>query len=224
VLLAAMWSAGRGSLRAIIIWLGAAGYMLYNAVMFLFGTPYNMFFLAYVAMFSLALWSIGAVLVQTDVTGLARHVTGGLPAHGIAIYAWTVAGLNALVWLRTIIPTITAEDPGSFLIGSGFSTHPVYIQDLAVWIPLMVVAAAWLWRGRPWGYLLTASILTMWVIEALGIATDQWFGSKADPSTEFASAAMSPAFLAWAVIGLVPLALALRPLRRDAHRTPGDTA
>jgi hypothetical protein len=212
-----MWSSSRGSLRAIVIWLGAAGYLLYNAVMLLFATPYNRFFLAYVAMLALALWSIGAVLVQTDVAGLARQVTGHLPVHGIAIYAWTVAVLNALVWLRAIVPTMTADHPGAFLVGSGFSTHPVYIQDLAVWIPLMVVAAAWLWRGLAWGYLLTTSILALWVIESLGIAVDQWFGSQADPSTEFASAAMSPAFLAWAVVGLVPLALALRPLRRDGR-------
>lgn len=218
VLLAAMWSTSRGSLRAIVIWLGSAGYLLYNAVMFLFGTPYNRFFAAYVAMLAFALWSIGAVLVQTDVVGVASRVTGRLPARGIAIYAWTVALLNALVWLRTIIPTMTADSPGAFLVGSGFSTHPVYIQDLAVWIPLMVVSAAWLWRGLAWGYLLTASILALWVLEALGIAVDQWFGSQADPTTEFASAAMSPAFLAWSVIGLIPLGLALHPLRRDSNR------
>jgi hypothetical protein len=62
------------------------------------------------------------------------------------------------------------------------------------------------------------------VIEALGIAVDQWFGSQADPSTEFASATMSPAFLAWAVIGLVPLALALRPLQRNARLPAGARA
>jgi len=217
MLLAAMGWSSRGSLRAIIVWLGTAAYLLYNAVMLLFGTPYNRFFLAYVAMFAFALWSIVAVLVQSDVAGLARHLVGRLPAHGIAVYAWTVAGLNALVWLRTIIPTITAEHPGSFLVGSGFSTHPVYIQDLAVWIPLAVVAAAWLWRGLPWGYLVLSSLLVLWVIEALGIATDQWFGSQADPSTDFASASMTPAFLAWAVVGLIPLYLALRPLHRPAH-------
>jgi len=219
VLLVAMWSSSRGSLRAVVVWLGASAYLLYNAVVLLFATPYNRFFLVYVLMFALALWSIGAVLVQTDVAGLARHVTGRLAVRGIAIYAWTVCVLNALVWLRTIIPTITAEHPGSFLVGSGAVTNPVYIQDLAVWIPLMVVSAVWLWRGLPWGYLLTTSLLTLWVLEALGIGVDQWFGSQADPSTDFASAAMSPAFLAWAVLGLVPLGLALRPLRRHASRS-----
>jgi len=187
--------------------------------MLLFGTPYNRFFLTYVAMFGLALWSIVAVLVQTHVPALARQVTGRFPAHGIAIYAWTVAALNAVVWLRAIVPTISADNPGAFLIGSGFSTHPVYVQDLAIWITVTIVAAAWLWRSNPWGYLITTSILALWVIEALGIATDQWFGSQADPSTDFASATMTPAFLAWAVLGLVPLGLALRPLRRHARRS-----
>jgi hypothetical protein len=219
LLLTAMWASRRGSLRAIPIWLGAAGYLLYNAVLLLVAIPYNRFFLLYVAMLGLALGSIGAVLAQTDVGDLARHVTGRLPARGIAIYAWTVSVLNALVWLRTIVPTISADEPGSFLLGSGFLTQPVYIQDLAVWIPLMIVAAAWLWRGLPWGYLLTTSLLTLWVVEALGIGVDQWFGSQADPSTEFASASMSPAFVGWAVIGLLPLWFALRPLHRQAHRS-----
>jgi hypothetical protein len=223
VLVAAMWLVRRGSRRAIIVWLGSAGYLLYNALLLLFATPYNSFFLAYVAMLAFALWAIGAVLVQTDAVDLGRHVTGRIPLRGIAIYAWIVAVLNALVWLRAIIPTITAEHPGSFLLGTGVTTNSVYVQDLAVWIPLAVVAAAWLWRGLPWGYLLTASLLTLWVIEALGIAVDQWFGSQADPNTDFASAAMTPAFLTWALVGLVPLVLALRPLRRAALlSTEGD--
>lgn len=93
---------------------------------------------------SLALWSIGTVLTQTNIERLANHVTGKLPVRGIAIYATTVAMLNALMWLKGILPTITADDPGSFLISSGVTTQPVYIQDLAVWLPLMVVVAIWL--------------------------------------------------------------------------------
>jgi hypothetical protein len=95
------------------------------------------------------------------------------------------------------------------------TTQPVYIQDLAVWLPLMAVAALWQWRGRDWGYLMTSALLIVWVLEAVGIGTDQWFGSQADPSSVLASAAMTPAFLAWAVVGVVPVVLALRPLHRE---------
>jgi hypothetical protein len=223
LMLVAMWQASRGSARALVVWLGAAAYLLYNAVILLLATPYNRFFVLYVAMLSLALWSIGAVLVQTDVTGLARRVTGWLPAQGIALYAWIVVALNALIWLRGIAPTITAENPGSFLVESGVTTQPVYIQDLAVWLPLMAVAATWLWQGRPWGNLITSSLLVMWVLEAFGIGIDQWFGSQADASTSLASAAMTPAFLAWAAIGLIPVILTLRPVRREGSDTRTTT-
>jgi hypothetical protein len=39
VLLGAMAWAARGSVRAQVVWLGAIGHLLYNAVMFLFGGP-----------------------------------------------------------------------------------------------------------------------------------------------------------------------------------------
>jgi hypothetical protein len=217
LLVGAMWQAARGSQRAVVVWLGAAGYLLYNAVVLLFATPYNRFFLLYVAMLSLALWSIGALLLQVDVAVIARSVEGRVPAHGIAVYAWVVVTLNALIWLKGIAPTVTASDPSSFLADSGVSTQPVYIQDLAVWLPLMAVSAYWLWRGRPWGYVLTSALLVTWVLEAFGIGVDQWFGSQADPASSLASAAMTPAFLTWAAVGLVPVVLALRPLRPQVH-------
>lgn len=215
LMVGSMLMALHGSLRAVVVWLGAAGYLLYNAFVLLFATPYNRFFLLYVAMFSLALWSIGTVLVQTDVARLAGQVTGGFPRRGIAIYAWMVVALNAMIWLRGIAPTVTATDPGSFLLASGVTTQPIYIQDLAVWLPLMTVSAFWLWRGRDWGYLLTSALLIVWMLEAFGIGIDQWFGSQADPSSVLASAVMTPAFLAWAAIGAVPVVLTLRPLRRE---------
>jgi len=221
LMIGAMVMAARGSSRAVVVWLGAAGYLLYNAFVLLFATPYNRFFLLYVALFSLALWSIGTVLVQTDVARLARQVTGRLPAHGIAVYAWIVVALNALIWLRGIAPTIGATDPGSFLVASGVTTQPIYIQDLAVWLPLMAVSAYWLWRGDGWGYVMTTALLILWVLEAFGIAVDQWFGSQADAGSVLASAAMTPPFLAWAALGAVPVVLALRPLRREhAHAAP----
>lgn len=211
-LLIAMRSAANGSVRALIVWLGAIAYLSYNAVMFIFATPFNQLFLLYVAMFSLCFWSATTILQQVDAEALHARFSPRLPVRGLAAYALAIVALNALVWLRNVVPSVLSSTPPSWLDGTGLSTDPVYVLDLAFWLPLMAVAALWLWRRRPWGYLLVGSILTMWVIESVGVAVDQWMGSTADPASTVASAAMTPVFGVLALVGLIPLYVYFRHL------------
>ena len=51
----------------MLTWLGAAAFLLYNSLMFVFATPVNPLFLLYVAMLSLSAWSIATVLWQANV-------------------------------------------------------------------------------------------------------------------------------------------------------------
>jgi hypothetical protein len=69
VLLGSALLARLGSVRAPVAWLGAAGYLAYNAVLFLFATPFNRLFPAYVLMLTLSLAAIGSA-------------AAGLPAQG----------------------------------------------------------------------------------------------------------------------------------------------
>ena len=69
VLAVSMALARAGSARAVLCWLGAAGFVLYNSVMLLFATPFNRLFLLDVVMLALAAWSVGVLLWQTDVAG-----------------------------------------------------------------------------------------------------------------------------------------------------------
>lgn len=156
-------------------------------------------------MFSLAFWSAVVIVHQLDLAALRARFSPRFPVRGLAIYALVIVLLNALVWLRNIVPSVLSSMPPGWLDGTGLSTNPIYVQDLAFWPPLMAFAAIWLWRRRAWGYLLVGSILTMWVIESLSIAVDQWMGSAADSTSTVASAAMTPIFGALALVGLLPL-------------------
>jgi hypothetical protein len=211
-LLIAMWSAANGSIRALIVWLGVIAYLSYNAVMFAFATPFNQLFLLYMAMFSLCFWSATSILHRVDVEALRARFSRRLPVRGLVAYALVVVALNGLVWLRNVVPSVLSSTPPSWLDGTGLGTHPVYVLDLAFWLPLMAVAAIWLWRRRPWGYVLVGSILTMWVIESVGVAVDQWMGSAADPASTVASAAMTPVFAVLALVGLIPVYFYFRHL------------
>ncbi len=197
---------------ALPVWLGAIGYLLYNAFMLLFATPFNSLFLLYVATFSLALWTLVAMLRVIDVGAVIGLGVWRIPGRAIAVFVWVIVALNAAAWLRAIVPALPDGADADFLVGTGLTTAPTYVQDLAVWLPLMAVAAGWLWRGLAWGYLVVSSILTMWVVESLTIALDQWLGSQADPASTVVSSAMTPAFAGAAVLVAVPAALMLRRL------------
>ncbi len=221
LLACSMLLAARGSARAVLAWLGATAFLLYNSLMFVFSTPVNGLFLLYLTMLSLSAWSAGTLLWQADVPALGRLVSPRAPAHGIAVYIWAVVALNAAAWLARIIPALAASGTPGYLRGTGLATNVVYVQDLAFWLPLLAVGAAWLWQRRPWGYLIAGGGLVMWVLESISIAVDQWYGHAADPSSPVTSATLVPAFLALAVAGLVPLGLLLRGL---AGGTPGVTS
>jgi hypothetical protein len=90
-------------------------------------------------------------------------------------------------------------------------TNPIQVMDLAVGFPVTILAAVWLWRRRPWGYVLAGLFLVYGVIEALSVATDQTFGHISDPAQ---STAMGPVFAVLAVIAAVPLVLFLHAIRR----------
>jgi hypothetical protein len=216
-----MLLAARGSAAAVLTWLGSAGFLLYNALMFVFATPANRLFPLYLAMLALSAWSAGALLRQADVAALGALFSPRTPVRGIAVYMGVTVALNAAAWLARIVPAVVRGGPPGYLRGTGLTTSVVYVQDLALWLPLLAVTAVWLWRRRPWGYLLAGAGLAMWVLESVSIAADQWYGHAAAPASPVASGALVPAFAALAVIGLIPAGLLLHGL---SGGVPGATA
>lgn len=209
----AMWFAARGSVRAQIVWLGAVGYILYNSTLFLFATPFNQLFLLYVAMMSLGIWSIAMVIRDVGIESFRERFSPSLPVRPIAVYLLAIVALNFLAWMRNVVPGVLSTSSPSFLNGTGMPTSVLYVQDLGFWLPLMAVAAVWLWRRQAWGYVGVGVLMVMYEIEAIGVAVDQWMGSAADPASTVASSAAVPMFAAIFLIGLVPLAFYFRNLK-----------
>jgi hypothetical protein len=208
-LIAGQLATRRGVRRAVPIWIGSCAYLVYNSFLLLFATPFNSLFLLYVAAFSLALWTSVAILRVVDVTDVAPPESPAGLRRAVAVFTWVLVALNAAAWLRRILPELGAPAP-AFLDGTGLPTAPTYVQDLAVWLPLMAVAAFWLWRGLAWGYLVVAAMLSTWVVESITIAVDQYLGATADPAATVVSSAMTPAFGLAALVIAVPAWLLLR--------------
>lgn len=220
VMLLGRWWSRSSPARGVVVWLGAVGYLVYNAVLLLFATPFNQHFLLYVAMLSLALATAVAIVATIDLPAFGARTSSTAPVRGISVYVWVVVVLNALLWLRGAVPGILDAGAPEFLDGTGLTTSPVYVQDLAVWLPLLAVAAWWLWHRRPIGHLLVGAGLVLWVLESLSIAVDQWMGSNADPSSPAVTSSLVPVFLVLAVVNLVPLYLLVRHMDEPMEGGP----
>ena len=216
LLVLSMLRATRGSWRFHVVWLGILSYLTYNAVLLLFGTPLNSLFLLYVATLSLGLFSLGTLVHATEPRAVSSQLVD-LPRRGLSIFVWTVVGLNALVWLRGIIPTIGAAEPTAALEGLGLTTNPSWVQDLAFWLPMAAIAAAWLWLRKPWGYVLVGAWLVYGLIESVGVAVDQLIGYAADPTTEHATPAGAAVFGILVLVTLIPLYFYFRRRREQNH-------
>jgi hypothetical protein len=214
VLIGSMLLTRRGSIYGPVGWLGALGFVCYQAVLFLFATPFNALFFTYVAMLSLGVWSIVALLSRFPAQELADHASARMPVRALAVYLLVNAAMFAALWLRALVPAVFQAWPPAFLDGTGLLTGAVQILDLAFTLPLMTLGAVWLWQRRPWGYLLAGALLVMLAIETASIGTDQWFGAAADPTSPAVSASLTPVFAILTLIGLVALAFYLRGLRQ----------
>lgn len=204
LLAAAMWAAARGSARAVFVWAGTIAFLLYQAVLYVLATPFNPLFLVDEAMLALGIWSAVTLMSQVGVDRLPSLVDDRLPARSLAAFLWFAVALNALAWLVTIVPALDEAESPRFLEGTGLTTNPVFVQDLAVWLPMMAVAAWWLWHRDGRGLLLGGAMLVAWVLEPLTIAVDQWQGAAADPTASYVSTDIVPAMTGMAVVTLVP--------------------
>src|SRR3954467_10654194 len=106
VLLASLAAASRGVASALLVAVGALLYVVYNAVLFLFLTPFNAAFLVYEAMLGLALWSVGYLGATRQVWTLGADLAERAPVRAVAVYVWVVAALNAAAWLGVVIPSL----------------------------------------------------------------------------------------------------------------------
>lgn len=206
-LVLAMRASARGSLRAGFVWLACVGYLLYNAILASFSLRFNPLFPVYVASLSLGVASLVAVLRCLDPNLLARRLSPRVRVRPVAAYLIVVAVGFALLWLADIVPAILAGGVPASLRGTSLTTNAVEVIDLAFTLPLTLAAGLWLWRGRAMGVLLAGTMLVFLTLEAISVATDQYFGHLADPTQPTGAIAL---FVALAAIGAVPTVAFLR--------------
>jgi hypothetical protein len=146
VLAIGLWTSTRGSSAGRLAVVAGLLYLVYNYAIFSFSVAMNPLTAVHIAIFGLSLWSLllaGRAAVEGSyglTERLNRRAAGGLLIG--------VAALFGLLWLGQIATTTTSGVLPPDLIKAGISSNPVYVLDLAFFLPLCALAGIGMVRGN----------------------------------------------------------------------------
>lgn len=141
--------AAGGAARARLVWLGVAGYAMYNYAFYLLGAALNVYFPIYIAAVLVSAATLGAGLVATDRAALARCYDGSRRVRAIGVYYVFVAVGLSVVWLGTWFAHIAAGRP------TPVETEVfklVAALDMTLLVPPLAAGGVLLWRRSAWGF------------------------------------------------------------------------
>jgi hypothetical protein len=150
----------RGSLRALLIWLGIDLYFIYSYVIYAFFLHFGPLFPAYVATLGVSFYSFALAWRAVDRGKAAAELGPRTPVRFAGGLLLVFASGFAWLWLSEIVPNVIAGTAPRSLAEAGLAVNPVHVLDLAFALPAMALAGILLLKRRPMGYLLAGVMLS----------------------------------------------------------------
>lgn len=216
VLAGSLLLARRGSRRGLVVWLGTLGYVAYT-YLYSFAIAWNRLFLVYVALLSLSLFTLVAALTAIEPVELADRFDHRTPVRGVGAFLWVIGGMLGLMELAQVVSALLAGQVPDVVRQTGHPTGVIYLLDLGLVVPLLLLAGHWLRARRPLGYVAAAILLVKGITVGLGLLASNLFNYLDHGHTD------GPLLGLWALIAagsLLVLVRFLRSMRPEA--VPGS--
>lgn len=199
----------RGGRKPLLLWGGCLTYLVSSAAAEAFAPNWNLSTPIRLLSFSLAFFALVSLLASIDARRLAKRFRGSTPVRLVATIIF-VGVLLSLVWLVHENLKVFLEGGAPDLDDRGSAPGLIRIFDLAVVLPVAVVTALWLWRRRPWGYVLGAMFLVANGLSGLSMALAEYLSSAAGlPHVE----GLTPISGAWTLVCVGAIVYFLSKLR-----------
>lgn len=152
ILLGSMWFAYRRRLIGLLFWPGALLYVFYNYVVYLFAMPFNTFYLLYLSLVTLSVFTLIGLIANIDGSSIKAQLYGHVPER---LAGGVIFGLGLLFLIRVIAMMILAITNDTAIDGIELA---VLIADFLI-SPAMIVGGILLWRQKGLGYVSGTGLL-----------------------------------------------------------------
>jgi len=163
----------RGSLRAHVVWLGLLFYLAYSYALYLIGWQHNRAFLGYAVVVTLSSASLVDGLVRLEL-GAVAPAFRRLHSRAVGWFLLAIGVSFTGLWLSDVLPSVYGGRAPVHL-GVGGTPYAVYVLDLVVALPTVVVTGLMLVRCHPAAPFLGGVVL----VKITTLFTSLWLGTGA---------------------------------------------
>jgi len=150
----AVLAARRGSRRGLLAWMGMVAYALYDYAFYLFGAAFNDLFIIYVAILILSTFGLILGLTSPDLGRVLHTVRIGWAERGVGILIILVALALGVFWVGTSVGYMWTGEVPAMVTAVDHPTNVTGALDLWLVVSFGLLGGIWLWRRRPWGYVI----------------------------------------------------------------------
>ena len=151
LLLIVLMKLRNSSEKIYLVWIALIGYLLYAYGIYAFDRVYTTFFLCYVAIFGLSLFSLIIFFSSINLDYFIEIRTEHIPRRSIAVFLFLLGILFTFTWLKIIIPSMIEKIQPV--------VNSIFVFDLSFFIPLLILTGIKLFQNKKLGYLLSGILL-----------------------------------------------------------------
>jgi hypothetical protein len=159
----------RGSLRALLLWLGVLTFTFYNYVIYAFSVPFGPLFPVWVAVLGLSLFSLIGGIVSLDHEKASARFTKPAAVRGAAWFLIVMGALFGLLWLSEDVPALLTGRVPKSVIDMALPTNPVHVLDLSFFLPAVIAAGVLALRGNPLARVLATPFIVFLALTGMPI-------------------------------------------------------
>lgn len=197
----------RGSLAAHILWLGLLFYLAYSYAIYLIGWQENRFFLVYVLVVLGSAAGLLDGLIRVDCAAVQPAVED-FRTRGLGWFLVIIGIAFIGLWLSDVGPSALGGRPPTH-VGPGGTPYAVYVLDLTVALPVVIVTGVMLIRRHPMSVVLGGVVL----VKITTLFTALWLGVLAQ-ALAGEHVALTPDMVPSAVLPFVTVVVLARAVRR----------
>jgi hypothetical protein len=183
LLLGSVRLARRGSVRALLLWVGVLFYLAYSYLYYPLNPEFNALYLAYVAIVSASGYALLALLLSVDAEVVRARFSARTPTRLLGGFMAAMGALFAVRWVAAIVGDLAAGAAPSHV------ELTVWPLDLIVALPALFWGGVWLWRREAWGYVVGGLLLLKMALLGLTLVLNSWlvtlWGQPLDPMLPF---------------------------------------